>query len=327
MYNRKNLASCWSENNNKKTAHFLLRSPVNHSNIKTTSVGCQDKMKKVISASRRSDVVAFFPAWLSQSMQREKAVVFGPSGHTYSVDLSPENVHTLVLWSKDFSNLIKDKYSLLKNIKKYEQIYLHFTITGLGGTYIEKKSPSPGDAVRQLSELVNIAGSPSRISVRFDPVVYWKERESLRSNLQFFEKLAPAINSHGIKDVRFSFVQWYGKAKRRALRHNFQYRDPPEEEKLEAAQYLADIALKWGLNLYSCSQNFLTVIKGIDPSSCIDGALIQKLHPGREAVSLKKDKSQRKECRCTESVDIGSYKQACPHACLYCYANPSLGDP
>jgi len=326
MYKRKKLVYHWIENNNKKTAHSLLLSLVSHSNIKTTSVGCQDIMKKVISASRRSDVVTFFPAWLSQSVYREKAVVFGPSGNTYLVDLSPENVHTLVLWSKDFSNLIKDKHSLLKNIKKYEQIYLHFTITGLGGTYIEKKSPSPGDAVQQLSKLVNITGSPSRISVRFDPVVYWKERESLRSNLQFFENLAPEISSHGIKDVRFSFVQWYGKAKRRALKHNFHYRDPSDEEKLEAAKYLADIALKQGLNLYSCSQNFLTVIKGIDPSSCIDGALLQKLHPKNEPVSQRKDKSQRNECRCTESVDIGSYKQTCPHACLYCYANPSLGD-
>jgi DNA repair photolyase len=283
-------------------------------------------MKKVISASRRSDVVAFFPVWLSQSLQREKAMVFGPSGHKYSVDLSPENVHTLVLWSKDFLNLIKNRHRLLENIKKYDQIYLHFTITGLGGTFIEKKSPPPEDAVRQLSELINIAGSPARISVRFDPVVYWKEEGSSRSNIQFFEELAPEISSNGIKDVRFSFVQWYGKAKRRALKHNFQYRDPSEEEKIEAAHYLTDIALKWGLNLYACSQNFLTVVKGINPSSCIDGVLLQKLHPKNEAVSLKKDKSQRKECLCTESMDIGSYKQTCPHACLYCYANPSLDD-
>ncbi|TEU04292.1 MAG: DUF1848 family protein [Candidatus Aminicenantes bacterium] len=27
---------------------------------------------------------------------------------------------------------------------------------------------------------------------------------------------------------------------------------------------------------------------------------------------------QRAECRCTESVDIGSYTQSCPRSCLYC---------
>ncbi|MCK4557835.1 MAG: DUF1848 family protein [Candidatus Aminicenantes bacterium] len=33
---------------------------------------------------------------------------------------------------------------------------------------------------------------------------------------------------------------------------------------------------------------------------------------------------QRAECRCTESIDIGSYTQSCPHSCLYCYANPRV---
>ncbi|MDH4198294.1 MAG: DUF1848 domain-containing protein, partial [Candidatus Aminicenantes bacterium] len=28
------------------------------------------------------------------------------------------------------------------------------------------------------------------------------------------------------------------------------------------------------------------------------------------------------DCLCTESVDIGSYAQSCPHSCVYCYANP-----
>jgi len=283
-------------------------------------------MKKVISASRRSDLVAFFDQWLSQCLEKETALVYGPSGHKYTVNLSPERIHTLVLWSKNFSNLINDKNTLLKNIKKYQQIYLHFTITGLGGTFIEKKSPLPHDAIEQLDALIRITGSPHRISIRFDPVIFWKEKGSRYSNIQFFEKFAPEISSRGIKDVRFSFVQWYGKSKNRAHKYHFQYIDPPKEEKIRSAQYLSDVALKWGLNLYSCSQNFLTVAKGVNPSACIDGALLQELHPQKEPVSLKKDMSQRKECQCTESIDIGSYKQSCPHACLYCYANPSLGD-
>ncbi|MFW6124037.1 MAG: DUF1848 family protein [Acidobacteriota bacterium] len=296
------------------------------SNTKTTSSGCQDIIKKVISASRRSDLVAFFAPWLSQSLNKETAVVYGPSGHKYSVDLSPERVHTLVLWSKDFSNMIINKNDLLNNIKKYNQIYLHFTITGLGGTFIEKRAPFPHEAMEQLDELIKITGSPQRISVRFDPVVFWKDQGRRCSNIQFFEELAPELSSKGIKDVRFSFVQWYGKAKRRAFKQDFQYIDPPDEEKVMAAQYLGEVAQRWGINLYSCSQDFLTVVEGIRPSACIDGSLMQKLHPRREPVSFEKDKSQRKECRCTESVDIGSYKQSCPHACLYCYANPSLDD-
>jgi len=281
-------------------------------------------MKKIISASRRTDLVAFFPDWLSSALREERARVYGPSGHTYTVDLRPQSVHTLVLWSKNFSNLIQNKNNLARLVSKYDQLYFHFTITGMGGSFIEKGVPSPSLAISQLEPLLKIAASPARISVRFDPIVFWQEDGKIRTNLYFLEKLAPTLNALGIKDIRFSFAQWYNKAKRRAAKYGFSYVDLPLEEKKEAARCLVQVAQKWQLNLFSCSQDFLTTIPGIRPSACIDGRLLAELHPQKEAVSLRKDKSQRAECHCSESVDIGSYTQFCPHSCLYCYANPQV---
>jgi DNA repair photolyase len=172
--------------------------------------------------------------------------------------------------------------------------------------------------------LIHIAEIPRRVSVRFDPIVFWEEDGRIKSNIQFFEELAPRVASLGIKDIRFSFAQWYRKATRRAARLGFSYVDPSREEKLQKAQELNQIARHWGLNLYACSQNFLADIPGIQASACISGQLLQNLNPRGEAVSTEKDKSQRKECGCTESVDVGSYTQSCPHSCLYCYANPKI---
>jgi len=282
-------------------------------------------MKKVISASRRTDLVAFFFAWLSSVLRQKRAHVFGPSNRVYEVDLDPAHVHTLVLWSKNFSPLIENKKGLLDAVREYAQIYLHFTITGNGGTLIEPGVPTWEYAVTQLDSLIKIAGCPERISIRFDPVVFWKDNNKSGTNLYFFAKLSQELYSRGLSRVHFSFAQWYRKARIRAKKRGFNYYDPPVEEKMKHAEYLSEIAAQRGIHLYVCSQDVFAELPGIEPSACIDGDLLRRLHPDKEPASVKKDKSQRKECRCTESIDIGSYKLSCPHACVYCYANPRLG--
>lgn len=281
-------------------------------------------MKKVISASRRTDLVAFFPEWLSTVFKAEKAQVYGPSGNVYAVDLDPQAVHSIVLWSKDFSNLITNNFHLLEMLQKYSQLYLHFSVSGLGGTFVEQGVPAFSDALLQLEPLINIVKNPERVSIRFDPVISWEEKGRALTNLHFFEKMAPQLSNQGIKNIRFSFAQWYNKARRRAESNGFSYVDPNQEEKKKSANYLAEVAERWGLELYACGQSFLTDVPGVLPSACIDGLLLQRLHPTQETSSSKKDQSQRKECLCTESVDIGSYTQTCPHSCLYCYANPKI---
>jgi hypothetical protein len=172
--------------------------------------------------------------------------------------------------------------------------------------------------------LAAFAGTPLRISVRFDPVIFWKDGEAVRSNLPFFPEIAAAAAELGIRDIRTSFAQWYGKAKRRAAARRYPFVDPSDEEKRAQAVTLAGIAAARGLALFACCQPALAGIPGITPSACIDGRLLESLHPGCEPASSRKDRSQRAGCLCTESKDIGSYTQACPHGCVYCYANPKI---
>jgi hypothetical protein len=277
----------------------------------------------VISASRRTDLVASFPDWLAAALRARRAALVGPRGRTVEIDLAPGAVHTVVLWSKDFSNLIRNERGLGDLLAAYDQAYLHFTITGLGGTAVEPGAPTTGDALAQLPALVAFAGDPRRVSVRFDPILFWEERGTVRSNLPAFRAVAAAAAAEGIKDVRISFAQWYGKAIRRASARRFAFVDPPEEEKRSHAAGLAAIAAGHGLVLHACSQPEIVRVPGIIPSSCIDGALLEYLHPRGEPAPRRKDRSQRPDCLCTGSRDIGSYTQTCPHGCVYCYANPS----
>jgi hypothetical protein len=281
-------------------------------------------MTTIISASRRTDLPAFFPEFLAASLKSERAEVVGPGGRAREVDLSPGAVHSLVLWSKDFSALIGNTSGLRDAMRKYDQIYLLFTITGLGGTRLERGVPWPGKTLAQLPALVDLAGDPRRVSLRFDPVVFWRDEGRMKTNLDFFKRAAAAAARAGLTDVRFSMTQWYGKALRRAQVNGLDYVDPPEEDKLEAARRLAAIAADHGLRLYACAQDFLARVPGVAPSSCIDGAFLKELHPRREEAPVAKDPGQRPECGCTVSIDIGSYAQSCAHGCLYCYANPKI---
>jgi hypothetical protein len=280
-------------------------------------------MKAVISASRRTDLVASFPHWLAACLKEKRARVLGPRGRTVDVNLDPQFVHTLVLWSKDFTNLLRNEAHLRDLLAVYDQVYLHFTVTGLGGTRLEPGAPGPNEAAAQLAPLVALAGHPERVSLRFDPILSWREGRAVRSNLPFFGRLAGAAADCGIHDVRMSFAQWYAKARRRAAARGFDFVDPPEDEKRDRAAALALEAGKRGLALWACSQPVLSGVEGIKPSACIDGGLLERLHPSGEPASRRKDRSQRPGCLCTESRDIGSYTQACPHGCVYCYANPS----
>lgn len=245
----------------------------------------------------------------------------------HKVDLSPEAVHTIVLWSKDFSNLLGNACGLKDVLAAYDQLYLHFTITGLGGTPIEPGVPDYRAALAQLPALVALAGDPVRVSVRFDPLLFWEERGQARSNLDIFPEVTEAAAAVGIRDIRVSFAQWYGKAARRASARGFAFYVPSEAEQRSRALELAAISAAQGLVLHACSQPALAGIPGIRPSACIDGALLESLHPRREQASRRKDRGQRAACLCTESKDIGSYTQACPHACVYCYANPRQSSP
>ena len=279
-------------------------------------------MKQIISASRRTDLPAECPDWLAESLRCGQASFVGPRGGRRTVDLRPAAVHTLVLWSKDFSRLIADEAGLRTVLGRYDQLYFLVTVTGLGGTAIEPGAPPPDTVLARLPDLVAIAGRPQRVSLRFDPVVHWSENGRLRDNLDAFPAVADAARRSGIEDIRISFAQWYKKSILRAKARGFAFIDPPAEVKRAAAIGLSETAAARGLTLYSCSQDFLVGVAGIRPSSCIDGRLLAELHPAGERASTAKDRSQRAECRCTESVDIGSYARTCRHGCVYCYANP-----
>lgn len=71
------------------------------------------------------------------------------------------------------------------------------------------------------------------------------------------------------------------------------------------------------MNLEICSDEMDYSFLGVKPAKCIDEQLINTVY--KTDLTYKKDKSQRNNCHCTVSKDIGT-NNTCPAGCIYCYA-------
>ena len=276
---------------------------------------------RVVSASRRTDLPRWYLPWLKAALKAEEARVVLPYGGRRTVSLRPEEVHTLVLWSKDFSVLLADTEARAL-LGRYGQVVVHFTVTGLGGTGLEPGAPALREALDQLPRLVELVGTPERVVARFDPIVHWWEGNRRQTNLAAAEPVFRACARNGIREVRTSFATLYGKVLRRAVR----WHDPSPEERTRIALALRDLARTHGVRLSSCSDPALEAA-GIPRAPCIDGSRLTELHPDRRPASTRRDRGQRPDCLCTEGADIGSYTMVCPGGCLYCYARPAQASP
>ncbi|MCD6309054.1 MAG: DUF1848 family protein [Candidatus Latescibacteria bacterium] len=270
-------------------------------------------MKEIISASRRTDMPSCYLDKLIMGIRRGFAEVANPySGKISVVDLRPEKVHTLVLWSKNFRRFL-EKDRIFGEYK----LYFLFTINDMPS--LEPGVPPLRERLDQLGELARRYG-PERVAWRFDPVVF--TGSGPLSKLETFERIGETAANLGVNRVIFSFLDLYGKVVKRIARFDLGIVDPPPGEKAAYAAGMADIARPMGLGLESCCEDTFG-IDGIVGGSCINAPLLSRL-AGEEA-SNRKDAGQRDNCACTVSRDIGSYADMpCYNGCLYCYANPVL---
>ena len=90
------------------------------------------------------------------------------------------------------------------------------------------------------------------------------------------------------------------------------------DEMISLAAQMVQIASKYNLVIESCAEQINLHNVGVQHGSCIDKKLIEKIL-GCKLIG-EKDKNQREECGCFESVEVGAYN-TCLNGCKYCYAN------
>ena len=221
----------------------------------------------VISCSRRTDIPRCFAPWLEERLA-EGAVEFrAPRGAFRKVSLQTDDIHSIVFWSKDYAPMLK-RPVLVARLRRLNP-YFHLTVTGLGGTVWEPDIPPWRQVAAQAAELTSVFG-PGRVNWRFDPVLHWRAGQTLRSNLDSFNVIGSVFAAAGVGSCTFSFTQWYIKSRRRAGKDGLSFEEPPLEEKMLAAGWLAEAAAELGLELASCADETWTQIPGISRGRCID---------------------------------------------------------
>lgn len=263
----------------------------------------------IISASRRTDIPAYYSNWLLNRLESGYVLIRNPMNHAqiYKVPLTPDLVDCIVFWTKDPRNILPKLKTLDEMGYRY---YFQFTLTPYDKS-LERNLRAKGDIIDTFLRLSNLIGK-ERVLWRYDPIILNKQigidyhREQFA---RFCEILADYTES-----VTISFVQPYPKLKTNIIREI----QPAEIDEL--SEYIGQTAREYGISPKACCHPTDLSVYGIEKASCIDEAVLEKVcaYP----LKIGKDRNQRQHCACCESIDIGVYN-TCLHDCVYCYANYS----
>jgi len=285
----------------------------------------------VISASRRTDIPAFYMPWFMDRIDKGYFEVVNPyNRRTSIVPATPAEVHTIVFWSKNFGPFITGRFGEKLKDAGYN-LFFNYTINS-ESRLLEPKLPPLQARMSQLAILSERFG-PSTINWRFDPICFFQDGvQAQGNNLQDFEILAAAAARCGIRRCITSFRDDYRKIRKRTDQlPDFTFTDPSLDTQKATIMRMEKLLTAKQIDLQVCCENellaHLPVKSTVTASACIPNELLMQLFGG--TVSLKKDSGQRRQsgCGCYTSKDIGSYdRQPCYHNCLFCYANPACDE-
>lgn len=263
----------------------------------------------ILSVSRRTDIPCFYFDWFINRLNEGYVYVRNPINkrQVSLIDLSKDRIDCIVFWSKNPIMMMKN----LDKLKDYNY-YIQFTITGYGYD-IEPFCEDKEIIIKRFIELSDKIGK-DKIVLRYDPILI-SEKYDLNFHVEFFNYLISSLKYY-TNIVVISFIDIYRKIKNQVKM--FGIRELNENEIFFICECFSNIAKKNNVKIQTCCEKIDLSMFGIGHGSCINKEIIENII-GYE-LNVKKDKNQRKECGCIESVDIGCY-DSCTNGCMYCYAN------
>ena len=311
----------------------------------------------IVSASRATDIPAFYADWFFYRLQKGYSAWINPFNNKKGY-VSYQDTRFIVFWSKNPKPLLEHLDEL---DKRNIDCYIQYTLNDYEDDGLEKNVRPLAERIDTFKRLVERLGK-ERVIWRFDPLVLTEPggRATITTDvlLDKIERIGDQLKEYTEKLV-FSFadIATYRKVKHNLKESNINYVEWNEPDMVDFAKRLVELNKKWGFTLATCGEKI--DLPGVVHNSCIDHDLIIRLahrdkalmdylgvtkipvqrdmfgnvdlpqgaillDDGTAAIQKKKmpDKGQRAACGCMVSKDIGQYN-TCPHQCEYCYANAS----
>jgi len=259
------------------------------------------------SLSRWTDVPSAKWAWFKEQLVAGKMQAFDPRTAVPEWwSLKPEDTHSLVFWTKDPRNLVRD----FEAIKPYP-IKLHVTLTGW--EEVEPGVP-PADVVASYVALMANRIGKENVTWRFSPVpllpAHWSSQKSPDDGSWFsmeglalydrFERLAGLLR--GLTEtVYLSFLQTNDLVQETRM----------PAERARVASMLTMVGERYGMKVLLCN----------DDTSL--GAQTLRAHVITRGVCVPCEgnpKPAAEKCGCAIMVDPFTINETCTMGCTYCYA-------
>jgi hypothetical protein len=274
----------------------------------------------IISASRRTDIPALYSQWFMNRARAGWCLVPNPfnSKQVSYISLKPEDADAVIFWSKNPAPMLQ----CLDELDAIGMRYcFQFTLNDYP-SLLEPNMPALRDRIDTFLQLGRRLG-PLRVIWRYDPIII-SNITTFEFHCERFAALAEELRE-ATQRVIVSVVDFYRKTDRRLStleKEGFTFQREAALSPLVADLIgsLADIARRQGMEVFSCAEPRDFSDFGAPPGRCIDDVLLKRIWPilGR----FTKDPSQRKECLCVASKDIGM-NDTCIHGCPYCYSTNS----
>jgi len=289
----------------------------------------------IVSASRSTDIPAFYGEWLMERLRNGYAARINPfSGKTEYVSF--EKTRLVVFWTKNPAPFFR----FLPELDGSGLSYLfHYTLNDYGKEQLEPGIPAINDRTGTFAELSRRIGK-GRMVWRYDPVLLSGSLD-VEGLLARIADLGDALRSSTERLViSFIDIDRYPQVKRNLSSAGFGDVREPDSSEIEAiCTGLADLNREWKFSISACGEAVDLSAFGIGRGQCINHAQIAHEFPGdlalmeflnapvlemgvEKGLRALKDPGQRSSCGCIVAKDIGRYS-TCPHLCAYCYANAS----